>query len=90
MSHLRTKIEYEQPGSYGSTEKRMLYCHHNLSADCVTVYDDKGEVIFSYEEWGKRDFYHQLIKLLTCSTPSSDETGDVQYMDLEDMRKCGL
>jgi len=45
MSHLRVKTKYNTEGSFGSTEEKTLYAHHNLSSDYVTFYDDDGDVI---------------------------------------------
>ena len=39
-------------GSYGATDKKELYCHHNLSGDCVTFYEKDGSVAsMAFEEW---------------------------------------
>ena len=44
MSHTRVKTTYEVMGSYGGTDIVELYCDHNHSCDCVTFYDNKGNV----------------------------------------------
>ena len=52
MSHLRVKTTYLEMGDYGSDVVKTLYCHHNLSADCTTFYEEDGSVAgMSFEDW---------------------------------------
>lgn len=52
MSHTRVKTTFSVMGSYGSTDKEELYCHHNHGGDCVTFYNAKGEVVsMAFESW---------------------------------------
>lgn len=52
MSHTRVKTSYEEEGSFGGTEVKTLYCHHNHSCDYVTFYDGRGEVMdMSFCSW---------------------------------------
>lgn len=52
MSHIRVKTTYSVQGSYGSTETRTLYCHHNLSSDTATFYEEDGSVAtMDFEDW---------------------------------------
>jgi hypothetical protein len=52
MSHTKVKTTYQTEGAYGSTETHTLYCHHNHSCDCVTFYNERGEVeSMAFCEW---------------------------------------
>lgn len=53
MSYLRVKAEYEVCGDpWGGTEKRTLYCHHNMSADTTAFYEEDGSMAtMFFEEW---------------------------------------
>ena len=52
MSHTRVKTTYRVPGSYGYTEKKELYCHHNHGNDTTTFYDKYGDVQgMVFEQW---------------------------------------
>ena len=52
MSHIRVKTKYGEPGDYGSTDVRTLYCDHNLSIDCTSFYEEDGELALMYfHDW---------------------------------------
>jgi hypothetical protein len=88
MGHYYTKIEYESEGPYASTEKHTLYCHHNVSADCVTVYEEDGTVLIAYGEWSDKHMGNQLPKLLFTNLPlKPGEDSEVQYMSPEEIKK---
>lgn len=74
MSHLRVKTTYSSQGAYESTETKTLYCHHNLSADTITFYDEKGDVMhMSFHEWiPGEDLWDAMT---TLRFPFSDEWG---------------
>lgn len=59
------KIEYETEGIYGSTEKHWLYIESNRTTDVVKFYDEDGEFIFSFGEWGNFDMGRALVTALT-------------------------
>jgi hypothetical protein len=65
MGHLRVKTTYGVEGSYGSTEKVELYCHHNMSSDCITYYDSDGEVTsMAFQSWSKgNDLWDAMQRL---------------------------
>ncbi len=73
MSHLRVKTTYETMGSYGSTDVKTLYCHHNLSSDYVTFYDEKGDIeSMAFEDWSSgKDKWDAMQKLWS---PYTDNT----------------
>jgi len=52
MSHTRVKTTYSAEGSWGGTDNKVLYCHHNHSCDCTTFYDERGNVErMAFCEW---------------------------------------
>jgi len=52
MSSTKVKTTYNVQGSYGSTETRILYCHHHNSTDNVIFYDENGDIaIMFFNEW---------------------------------------
>jgi hypothetical protein len=59
------KIEFESEGPYASTEKHTLFIKSSRSSDCVTVYDETGEQIFSFCEWGTFDMGQALVVAFT-------------------------
>ena len=65
MSHTRVKTTYAVQGSHGSTEIRTLYCHHNMSCDVKTYYDEDGGVAsMNFEEWESgHDLWDAMLKL---------------------------
>lgn len=66
MSHTRVKTTYASEGEYGSTEYHTLYCDHNHSLDCTTIYDEDGDVeSMNFCEWesgnDKQDAMERLL-----------------------------
>jgi hypothetical protein len=59
------KIEFETEGAYASTEIHTLYIKSSRSCDYVTVYDENGNQIFGFGEWGNFDMGHALVVALT-------------------------
>ncbi len=52
MSHTKVKTTYSEEGIYGSTNERVLYCHHNHSCDTVVFYNEQGDVqLMAFGEW---------------------------------------
>lgn len=74
MSHLRVKTTYVEPGAWGSSETKTLYCHHNLSCDVVVFYNEDGNVAsMAFEEWERgKDLWDAMNKLWF---PFEDEWG---------------
>lgn len=65
MSHTRLKTTYEAPGAYGSAEIHALYVWHGHSSDCITFYDENGQVsVLNFEEWGNNDKLSAIQNLL--------------------------
>jgi len=65
MSHIRVKTDYEVEGPYASTDTVTLYCHHNLSCDCITFYDSNGDVApMVFCEWSSgNDLWDAMNRL---------------------------
>lgn len=66
MSHTRVKTKYASEAGYGSTEYKTIYCDHNHSCDCSTIYDEDGNVeSMSFCEWetgnDKEDAMQRLL-----------------------------
>lgn len=59
------KIEYEVEGPYGSTENKWLYIKSNRSSDYTTFFDENGNILFSYGEFGNFDMGNALVIALT-------------------------
>ncbi len=65
MSGIRVKTTYEVMGMYGSTDTETLYCYHNMSCDCVTFYNSKGDVQdMAFHEWSSgKDLWDAMQRL---------------------------
>ena len=74
MSHTKVKTIYEVMGSYGSTENRTLYCHHNHGGDTVTFYNARGEIeSMNFDSWSPgNDLWDAMNRLWD---PFKDEWG---------------
>ena len=65
MSSEYRKIEFETQGHFGSTDKEFLYIRYNASSDLVDVYDQRGNHLFTFDEWGDFDMGKALVVALT-------------------------
>ncbi len=68
MSHIRVKTNYGVMGIYGGIEKKTLYCHHNLSCDCTTFYNEDGSIpsmVFEMEISGN-NLWDAMNRLMFC------------------------
>lgn len=90
MSHVKVKTEYQVEVPYGSTEKRVLYAHHNNSCDVVTFFDEDGKHLFSVEDTLGNNLMDAIKRLYAPYKNSSELDDDVQYMDADDRAKCAL
>jgi hypothetical protein len=90
MSHYRVKTKYNVEGSYGSTEKRELFCHHNLSCDYVTFYDEDGTFIMTIPDTMDNNLLDAINRLYAPFEPNHELADGVEHMDKEDKEKCKL
>ena len=65
MSYQYRKIAFETQGNYGSTTKEFLYIHYNATMDIVTAYDERGNHLFTFDEWGDFDMGKALVVALS-------------------------
>lgn len=65
MSSNYRKIEFETQRAYGSTEKKFLYIHYHNTCDHVWVYDQDGDLLFLFDEWGDFDMGKAIVIALT-------------------------
>jgi hypothetical protein len=82
MSHIRIKTKYNTEGSYGSTDTKTLYAHHNLSCDIVSFYDEDGECILSVEDTMENN---QLDAINRLYAPYVDKDCTQYSEDIESM-----
>jgi hypothetical protein len=76
------KIEFESEGNYASTEKHWLYIESCRTNDCVRVYHEDGELMFSFCEWGTFDMGKALV---TAFTNWNDER--MKDVTIEEIKK---
>jgi len=82
MSSTYRKIKYVQEGIYGSTEHKTLYMKTNHSSDYTTFYDEDGDIIFGFGEWGIGDEL-DLGSAITTMLTTRDEK--LESCTLEEM-----
>jgi hypothetical protein len=78
MSHRYKKVPYVTMGDWASTDHRFILVHENLSTDIVSIYDDTGECLFSFDEWGnedEKDLGEAIIYALTTFNEEDYITG---------------
>jgi hypothetical protein len=83
MSSQYRKIKYETEGPYGSTEEKYLYIWSHDTVDIVHVYNDDGELIFSFSETG----FDMGSALAVAFTNWQDEK--LENLTPEDFKKIG-
>jgi len=83
MSHYYLKTKYKEEGSYGSTEEHTLYAHHNLSCDVVSIYDEKGDCILSFDDTLDNNILDAINRLLWAwnDAMANKLTEGVEYLD---------
>jgi hypothetical protein len=86
MSHLYTKIQYCQEGSFGSFDEHTLYCHHNDCCDIVTFYRENGEPIFSFEDTLAGNIFDKMVEIIHDWNPEKNQ--NVKLQTIEEMNKC--
>jgi hypothetical protein len=79
------KIQYESEGAYASTEKHWLYIESSRSCDYVNVYDENGNRIFGFGEWGNFDMGDALIVAL--SNWNHERMKDLTIEEIQKLRQ---
>lgn len=75
MSHTKVKTTYSVPGAYGSTETKILYCHHNHSSDFTVFFDEDGsEMRMFFHSWKENDNLWDAMQRLWF--PFKDKWGE--------------
>lgn len=87
MSSIWIKTEYEESGSDGSMDKKTLYCRHNNTVDVTLFYDEKGNIIFSYEDTGNNNLMDAILRLRSPFN-GKELDSDVSYMTSEERDNC--
>ena len=89
MSHYYLKTEYNDEGYMGSDEKHTLYAHHNNGCDVVSIYDDSGHCILSFEDTRDNNILDAINRLVWAwdDARASKLTEGVNYMDKEEREK---
>lgn len=86
-SHTRVKTTYSEPGAYGGTDKKELYCHHNHTSDTVTFYNSDGSLVeMCFSTWVSGDDLWDAMNRLMF--PFKDRWGgelkpNVEYYSIE-------
>jgi len=82
MSSQYRRIQFETQGAYGSTDKEYLYIRYNGTTDTVDVHDQRGNHLFTFDEWGDFDMGKALVVALT-----NFEDPRLESVSGEDVRK---
>lgn len=89
MSHIKIKTKYVEEGEYWSAIERTLFVHHNLVSDYVTVYDESGKVIFTFNDTMRNNLL-EAIKRTAGPVKHGELPEGVEYMDDQDCEKIGI
>jgi hypothetical protein len=85
MSRTYRKFNYVAPGSYGATDKKHILVCIDHGCDVITIFDEKGEVIVSCEDWSDDvlpDFAGAISKALMYEDGDEEPT-------IEEINKMG-
>lgn len=89
MSHIKIKTKYVEEGEYWSAIERTLFVHHNLVSDYVTVYDENGKVIFTFNDTMRNNLL-EAIKRTAGPVKQGELPAGVEYMDDQDCERIGI
>jgi hypothetical protein len=91
MSHYYLKTKWREVCyPYGNVEEHVLYAHHNLSCDTVTIYDGKGQYIIDYNDTDDNNLFDAMKRLDRPWQRSQVLEEGVDYMTPEELKLCGL
>jgi len=89
MSHIKVKTKYVEEGEYWTAIEKTLYVHYNLVSDYVTVYDDSGKVLFSFNDTMRNNLYSAILRSAGPVKQGELPEG-VTFMDETDCKKIGI
>jgi len=92
MSQTYLKTEYQEEAYYGAGcyyEKHKLYARHNNSCDIVTIRDENGNTILSFNDTVDNNILDAINRLLWAWDDASVSklTEGVEHMDKEEREK---
>jgi len=64
MSSEWEKIKYCEEGAYASTVERTLICQRNNTCDITTFYDDKGNILFSFDDTLNDNLFEKMVEII--------------------------
>lgn len=89
MSHRRVKTKYVEEGGYWSINEKTLYVHHDMASDYVSVYDESGKLMFTFNDTMRNNVYDAIVR--TAGPLNFEQLPEgVEPMDEEDCKKCGI
>lgn len=85
MGRIVTKIKYkEDPVGDGSYVERTLYLENNTVCDYFGVYNDNGDLLFSWYATDDKNLADQLLKLFK-KYPEDDPEVEYARKELDDI-----
>ena len=92
MSSYYLKTEYQEEAFYGAgcyLEKHKLYAWHNNSCDIVTIRDENGNTILSFNDTVDNNIFDAIGRLVWAwdDAHSSKLTEGVEHMANEEREK---
>ena len=87
MSHIFLKTKYKESAEYGSEIERELFVHHNLSCDIVSIYDDKGNCVFAFEDTVNNNQFDAIERLVSAYCKDGELIEKVEYVNNEERKK---
>lgn len=85
MGQTRLKTTYNEISLYGATEQKTIYLRYNSSCDIVTILDENGCNVFSFDDTMDNNMFDAIQKLLQ-SYCNNDLLPDVFCIDESDRR----
>ncbi len=69
MSSTYYKIPYKEEGYYGCEEEHHILIRSDASIDITSIYDEKGNFIFSYTDTINNNMMNALMKFHNSKYP---------------------
>lgn len=84
MSKDITKIKYKEEGPCGSTIDRTLYCIADGVSDYTSMYDENGNLIFSFPDTITDNIFEKMVEIIN----NWKDNPNVEKMTIEEYYKC--